>query len=45
LGLPFAKTIIELHGGKLAIKSIEGSGTTVTIELPIAADAALHDAA
>jgi signal transduction histidine kinase len=45
LGLPFAKTIIELHGGKLAIKSVEGSGTTVTIELPIAADAALHDAA
>jgi signal transduction histidine kinase len=45
LGLPFAKTIIELHGGRLAIKSIEGSGTTVTIELPIAADAALHDAA
>jgi signal transduction histidine kinase len=45
LGLPFAKTIIELHGGKLAINSVQGSGTTVTIELPIATDAALHDAA
>jgi signal transduction histidine kinase len=45
LGLPFAKTIIELHGGKLAIFSVEGRGTTVTIELPVAADAALTDAA
>ncbi len=45
LGLPFAKTIIELHGGKLMIESVEGKGTTVTIELPIAVDAALNDAA
>jgi len=45
LGLPFAKTIIELHGGKLSINSVEGSGTTVTIELPVAVDTALHDAA
>ena len=45
LGLPFAKTIIELHGGRLAINSVQGSGTTVTIELPVAADTALTDAA
>jgi signal transduction histidine kinase len=45
LGLPFAKTIIELHGGRLSINSIQGSGTTVTIELPVAVDTALHDAA
>jgi signal transduction histidine kinase len=45
LGLPFAKTIIELHGGRLAINSVQGSGTTVTIELPVAVDTALHDAA
>ena len=45
LGLPFAKTIIELHGGRLSINSVQGAGTTVTIELPIAADAAIHDAA
>ncbi len=45
LGLPFAKTIIELHGGKLAINSVQGSGTTVTIELPVAVDTAMHDAA
>jgi signal transduction histidine kinase len=45
LGLPFAKTIIELHGGTLSIQSTPGIGTTVTIALPIALDAALHDAA
>jgi signal transduction histidine kinase len=45
LGLPFAKTIVELHGGTLSLASIEGKGTTVSIELPVAIDAALHDAA
>jgi len=45
LGLPFAKTIIELHGGTLAIQSTPGIGTTVVVELPLAADAALTDAA
>ena len=45
LGLPFAKTIIELHGGSLAIHSTQNVGTTVTIELPLAVDAALTDAA
>ncbi len=45
LGLPFAKTMFELHGGSLAIHSTQGIGTTVTIELPLAVDAALHDAA
>jgi len=45
LGLPFAKTIVELHGGKLAINSAQGAGTIVTVELPLAADAELHDAA
>ena len=45
LGLPFAKTIVELHGGTLAIQSTQGVGTTVTIGLPLALDAAMHDAA
>ena len=34
LGLPFAKAVVELHGGSLAIESRPGSGTTVTITLP-----------
>jgi signal transduction histidine kinase len=45
LGLPFAKTIVELHGGSLCIQSTPGVGTIVTIELPLAMDAALNNAA
>jgi two-component system cell cycle sensor histidine kinase PleC len=35
LGLPFAKAVVELHGGGLAIESRLASGTTVTITLPV----------
>jgi len=35
LGLPFAKSALELHGGTLEIESELGSGTTVTITLPL----------
>ena len=35
LGLPFAKAVTELHGGTLGIESRLGSGTTVTITLPL----------
>jgi signal transduction histidine kinase len=34
LGLPFAKTIVELHGGTLEIESAKGTGTSVRITLP-----------
>ena len=34
LGLPIAHALIELHGGRLAIASAVGKGTSVTIELP-----------
>lgn len=34
LGLSIAKGLIELHGGKLAIASSVGRGTTVTVTLP-----------
>jgi len=37
LGLPFAKAVVELHGGSLVIESRLGLGTTVTISLPMAA--------
>jgi nitrogen fixation/metabolism regulation signal transduction histidine kinase len=34
LGLPLAKSLIELHGGSLDIASSPGVGTTVSIRLP-----------
>jgi signal transduction histidine kinase len=34
LGLPLAKSMIELHGGTLEIDSEPGVGTTVTMSLP-----------
>jgi PAS domain S-box-containing protein len=34
LGLPLAKTLTELHGGRLEIDSEPGVGTTVRIHLP-----------
>ena len=35
LGLPLAIGLVELHGGKLAIESRKGVGTTVTVRLPL----------
>jgi len=34
LGLPLVKSLIELHGGRLAIDSAPGTGTRVTIAFP-----------
>jgi signal transduction histidine kinase len=34
LGLAISKRLVELHEGRIAIASIEGKGTTVTITLP-----------
>jgi signal transduction histidine kinase len=36
LGLPFAKLIVELHGGELSIQSAPGAGTTISVQLPLA---------
>lgn len=34
LGLTLVKNIVELHGGKVSLKSLQGEGTTVSIYLP-----------
>ncbi len=34
LGLSICKSILDSHGGKLDIESVEGQGTTVTVSLP-----------
>jgi signal transduction histidine kinase len=38
LGLPFARAIIELHGGKLSLESTPKIGTTVVVALPLATE-------
>ena len=43
LGLPLARSIIELHGGELTLDSAVGVGTTVRLRLP--ADRLIADAA
>lgn len=35
LGLPFAKAIVELHGGALSFESTPNQGTIVSINLPL----------
>jgi signal transduction histidine kinase len=45
LGLPFAKAVVELHGGKLELISEVGSGTTVMVGLPARAHTAVEAAA
>jgi len=34
IGLPLAKRLVELHGGKLAVESVRDAGTTVRVYLP-----------
>jgi signal transduction histidine kinase len=34
LGLPLAKALVELHGGRISIESQPGKGTQVTVALP-----------
>ncbi len=49
LGLPIAKALVDLHGGKLSIASAKDQGTTVTVILPsrhaVAATSAYKEAA
>jgi len=34
LGLPLAKSLVELHGGEMEIKSVPGEGTAITFSIP-----------
>lgn len=41
LGLAITKKLVELHGGKITVKSKVGSGSIFSFELPAASDAVL----
>ncbi len=43
LGLPVCRQIIDLHKGAISISSKEGSGTAVTIHIPLKAISPAHD--
>jgi two-component system, OmpR family, sensor histidine kinase VicK len=45
LGLALCKTIVEWHHGTLTVQSVEGQGTTFTVELPRSEAAHHHPAA
>jgi signal transduction histidine kinase len=36
LGLAITKTIVESVGGRIRVESMEGTGSTFTLELPVA---------
>jgi signal transduction histidine kinase/CheY-like chemotaxis protein len=36
IGLALAKELVELHGGQITLHSVEGSGCTFTVRLPLA---------
>jgi signal transduction histidine kinase len=40
LGLSLAKSLIELHGGRIKLRSVPDHGSTFTVELPVDASAA-----
>jgi two-component system NtrC family sensor kinase len=44
LGLAICQGIVREHGGRLTLRSVEGSGATFTVELPAAAEAPATDA-
>ena len=45
LGLAIAKSLVELHGGAMRIRSTLGEGTTVVVRLPLQAKQPVREAA
>ncbi len=43
LGLSIARSIVEAHGGSIAVQSVVSEGTTFTIRLPVAESAGRPD--
>jgi len=43
LGLAIAKSLVELHGGEMRIRSTLGAGTTVVVRLPVEGRNTQHD--
>ncbi len=39
IGLASARQVVEQHGGSISVESIEGKGSTFTVELPVTAPA------
>jgi signal transduction histidine kinase len=35
LGLPIARAIVELHGGRIWVESLPGAGATFYVALPV----------
>ena len=44
LGLSIAQGIVQMHGGTIEVRSVEGAGSVFTVRLPVA-DAAERRAA
>ena len=42
LGLAISRSIVDAHGGRISLKSREGEGTTVRVELPVHAAATVN---
>ncbi|MEM7214819.1 MAG: ATP-binding protein [Pseudomonadota bacterium] len=44
LGLAISRSLAELHGGAMKIRSVEGNGTIVSIRLPLTQNSSCQDA-
>jgi PAS domain S-box-containing protein len=44
LGLSLTRRLVELHGGRIAVRSVPGEGSTFTVILPLEGVASGHDA-